>query len=116
MLTFSMYVIGLQQHTIIEEKLNGVKYSYSNLTLPTLFYSVLIENRETVYAIVHLHCVVRSVFVNKGQGKTDLEAVGMDDLITDGALHEHGIKLLVFVVERVFFTSLAAHHTYCCMW
>lgn len=40
----------------------------------------------------------------------------MDDLIADGAFHEHHVELFFFFLDCVFFPGLTAHRTHCCVW
>lgn len=36
----------------------------------------------------------------------------MNDLVTDGALHEHEVELVFIIVQRVLLPCLFTHHTH----
>lgn len=44
-----------------------------------------------------------------------LQAVGMDDLIADGALHQHKVKLVLLILQCVLLPGFFAHYTHCCV-
>lgn len=44
-----------------------------------------------------------------------LQTIGMNDLVADGALHEHEVKLLLLILNGVFFAGLPADETHRCV-
>lgn len=44
-----------------------------------------------------------------------LEAVGMDDLVADGALHKHEVELVLLFVQCVLLARLFTYHTHRCV-
>jgi len=40
----------------------------------------------------------------------------MNNLIADGALHEHKVKLLLLILHCVLFPCLSTDETHCCVW
>lgn len=42
-----------------------------------------------------------------------LQTVGVNDFIADGALHEHEVKLLLFILGGVLFARLSTDETHC---
>lgn len=45
-------------------------------------------------------------------GPLYLETVGVDDLVADGALHQHEVELVLLFLQCVLFPGLFAHHTH----
>lgn len=45
-----------------------------------------------------------------------LEAVGMDDLVADRALHQHKVELVLLFLQCVLLPCLFTHHTHGRVW
>lgn len=48
-------------------------------------------------------------------GPPYLETVGMDDLVADGALHQHEVELVLLFLQCVLLARLFAHNTHRCV-
>lgn len=47
------------------------------------------------------------------QTQTHLQTVGVDDFVADGALHEHEVELLLFILGGVLFARFPADEAHC---